>query len=70
MILITGATGLTGSHLALELTRRSSKVKALRRNGSSFDMIRKVFELYAENPEDQYSKIEWIEGDLLEFFFS
>ena len=68
MILITGATGLTGSHLALELTRRGSKVRALRRNSSSEAMIRKVFSLYAENPEGQLSKIEWVEGDLLDIF--
>ena len=68
MILITGATGLTGSHLALELTRRGSKVRAMKRKDSSMAMIRKVFDLYAENPEDQFSMIEWVEGDLLDIF--
>jgi nucleoside-diphosphate-sugar epimerase len=68
MILITGATGLTGSHLALGLTSKGAEVRVLKRKGSNPDMIRKVFSLYSENPEDQLSKIKWVDGDLLDVF--
>jgi dihydroflavonol-4-reductase len=68
MILVTGATGLTGSHLTLELVRSGRQVRALKRPGSSLEMIKKVFSLYSENPDDLFKKIEWVEGDLLDVY--
>jgi len=68
MILITGATGLVGSHLAFELIRSGHAVRALRRPDSRFEMIKKVFSLYSDNPEELFSKIEWVDGDILDIF--
>lgn len=67
MILITGATGLTGAHLALELIRSGNPVRALRRPTSSLEMISTVFRLYSPNPEEDLGKIEWFEGDILDY---
>lgn len=68
MILITGATGLVGSHLTFELTRAGHAVRALRRRDSNLDMINKVFSLYSDEPAELLSKIEWVEGDILDIF--
>jgi dihydroflavonol-4-reductase len=68
MILITGATGLVGSHLSFELIRTGHAVRALKRDGSSLDMIKKVFSLYSDTPEEMFSGIEWVEGDILDIF--
>jgi dihydroflavonol-4-reductase len=68
MKLITGATGLVGSHLTFELIRSGHLVRALRRPDSRFEMIKKVFSLYSDKPEELFSKIEWIDGDILDIF--
>ena len=44
MILVTGATGLVGSHLLLKLTEGKQTVRAIYR---STDRIKKVEELFA-----------------------
>ncbi len=68
MILVTGATGLVGSFLTLELLKKGRQVRALKRPGRNMDMIRRVFELYSDNPEELLSKIEWVDGELLDIF--
>jgi dihydroflavonol-4-reductase len=68
MILITGATGLVGSHLILELVRSGNRVRAMKRQNSSLAMVNKVFSLYSANPEELLTKIEWVEGDILDIF--
>lgn len=69
MILLTGGTGLVGSHLLYELTADGKKVRALKRKGSRLDITEKIFEWY--NPEkftEQFQRIEWIDGDLSDIF--
>lgn len=68
MILITGATGLVGSHLAYDLVSSGYAVRALKRHTSDFTMIKKVFELYSDHSEELFGKIEWIDGDILDIF--
>ncbi len=68
MKLVTGATGLVGSHLILELlTRGDDKIIATKRKTSKVESLKKVFSYYV--PEDEveklYSRIEWREADLL-----
>jgi dihydroflavonol-4-reductase len=69
MILLTGGTGLVGSHLLYELTMDGKRVRALKRKGSRIDIVEKIFEWY--NPEkcqDQFNLIEWVDGDLSDIF--
>jgi nucleoside-diphosphate-sugar epimerase len=67
MILVTGGTGLTGSHLLYELTRRGLSVRSTKRNGSSVEFVRKIFSVYTTNPDDQLRRIEWVDADLLNY---
>ena len=68
MILVTGGTGLAGSHLLLELTSQGNNVRALRRSSSKTDFVHHVFHAYADKPEEQLQRIEWVEGDVLDIF--
>ena len=65
MILITGATGLVGSHLLLELLRNGKQVRALKRSGSSVSAVDKLFAHYNFPPPD---KSVWVEGDVTDYF--
>jgi dihydroflavonol-4-reductase len=66
MILVTGATGLVGSHLLAELLRSGIKVRATRRSGSDTGHLFKILELYSVTPENYAELIEWIDADLLD----
>lgn len=68
MILVTGGTGLAGSHLLLELTRSGQKVRALKRSDASLDKIRKTFSWYVPDPDVLLSNIEWVDGNMLDIF--
>lgn len=68
MILVTGGTGLVGSHLLLELVMAGETVRAIHRKSSSFEGIKKVFS-YGRSvgeAEKLFEAIEWIEADTLE----
>lgn len=66
MILVTGGTGLLGSHLLYQLTDRGTPPRAIFRKDSDLEKVRKVFSYYAENPDELYAKIEWVKADLLD----
>lgn len=62
MILVTGATGLAGSHLLLELIRKGYGVRALCRENSDKTLVQKIFAHYGA--ETLFESIEWTEGDI------
>lgn len=64
MILVTGGTGLVGSHLLIHLIQNGSSVKAIYRKGSLLDRVEKVFNYYHKNGTELFQKIEWVEADL------
>lgn len=64
MILVTGGTGLVGSHLMLHLLKEGTSVKAIHRKNSNIQKVKEVFSYYEENPEQLFNKIQWIEADL------
>ena len=67
MILVTGGTGLLGSHLLLDLAKSGKSVRAIKRSTSDTAMVRKVFSYYVPNPDALLSQIEWVDADLLDF---
>ncbi len=68
MILVTGGTGLVGSHLLLDLVKSGKKVKAIYRNQSKLSEIKKVFSYYVPAKEAAFlfDSIDWVEADILD----
>ena len=65
MILVTGGTGLVGAHLLLHLLENGeAKVRAIYRKSEHITKTKLLFELYKK--ADLFSKIEWIEADILD----
>lgn len=68
MIFVTGGTGLIGSHLLYKLVSEGKDVKALRREKSNLQQVLKVFSWYSSNAEALFSRINWVNGDIQEYF--
>jgi len=66
MILVTGGTGLLGSHLLFRLTSSNNKVRATYRSKPRLEHVKKIFSYYSDNPELHFNKIEWIKADILD----
>ena len=65
-ILVTGATGLLGSHLLYDLLQKHEKVAALKRPSASLDTLREIFSFYTKDPDQLLDRIDWRTGDLLD----
>jgi nucleoside-diphosphate-sugar epimerase len=67
MILVTGGTGLLGSHLLLRLSDERSPVRALYRDASRIEKTKRLFQFYDPiHGSEKFDKIEWVEGDILD----
>lgn len=64
MILVTGGTGLVGSHLLYKLLQTNTSVRAIYRRAHKLELVKKVFSYYTADAEALYQKIEWIEADI------
>jgi dihydroflavonol-4-reductase len=62
MILVTGATGLVGSHLLIALLEDYQSVRAIYRNTASIEKTRSLFQLY--DKEHLFKSIQWIQADI------
>ena len=65
MILVTGGTGLVGSHLLYQICQSETKVRAIKRAHSNTNLVRQVFSYYTEKADALFQKIEWVDADLL-----
>ena len=63
MVLITGATGLLGRVIALELIKKGQKVRACKRPGSDLSDVRESYRYYTEDPGLYFDRIEWVDVD-------
>ena len=63
MNLVTGATGLLGTHLMMELLSRGERVRALVRPSANRQPVEDVFR-FCNNT--RFTDIEWVEGDVLD----
>ena len=68
MILVTGGTGLVGSHLLYRLCSSGKKVRALKRETSSLRIIHKTFSYYTPNADALLNNIEWVTGDVTDIY--
>jgi dihydroflavonol-4-reductase len=67
MILVTGSTGLLGSHVVCELVSNGHAVRALHRSESRKRHVKHVLRHYfPESADELYDRIEWFEGDILD----
>jgi nucleoside-diphosphate-sugar epimerase len=66
MIVVTGGTGLVGSHLLFELASKGNRIKALKRSASNTENVLRTFRYYSENAEELFALIDWVDGDILD----
>ena len=66
MILVTGGTGLVGSHLLFSLTSSGHDVVVLKRPQSDVSNVEKVFSYYTDHPSGLLDKITWRDVDLMD----
>ena len=64
MILVTGGTGLVGTHLLLHLAKKHIAVRAIHREGSDLRNVEKVFSYYEEDSASLFQKIDWVPADI------
>ncbi len=68
MNFVTGATGLVGSHLVSKLLSDQEAVKALRRPESDMQLLKRVIARDHKRPEEVFNRIEWVNGDILDYY--
>ena len=67
MILVTGGTGLLGSHLLFSLTENNQKVRAIFRYENSKKIVMDLFNYYNPNDaEKRWARIDWFKADIRE----
>ncbi|EDO27576.1 predicted protein, partial [Nematostella vectensis] len=64
MILVTGGTGLVGSHLLYELALKNLPIKAIYRTKESLATVKRVFSYFTTNVDELFNKIQWIQADI------
>ena len=64
MVLVTGGTGLVGTHLLFDLLQKGFPVRAIHRKESDLKRVEKVFGYYSENARSLFNKIDWVEADI------
>jgi nucleoside-diphosphate-sugar epimerase len=62
MILVTGATGLVGSHLLIALLENNEKVRAIYRTAASLEKTKSLFHIY--NKTAWFDAVEWVQADI------
>ena len=64
MNLITGTTGLVGSHLALRLLEKGESVRGIFRSEATKSKTLNLFRLYGREP--LFEQIDWVQADILD----
>lgn len=64
---VTGGTGLLGSHLICRLLMQDIPVRAIHRQSSNRDIVKKVIGYYSDKPQELFNRIEWCECDIRDY---
>ena len=64
MILVTGGTGLVGSHLLYHLLLENDSIRAIHQKHSDLNAVKTVFNYYNAGAALLFEKIDWIEASL------
>jgi len=68
--LVTGGTGMLGSHLILSLLERGDEVTAIVRSKESVEKVKHVFRFYRnEGVDELVERVTWVEGNLVCYTF-
>lgn len=65
MILVTGGTGLLGTHVLFQLANSGKSIRAIKRASSDIQLVEKVFNHYSSNGSEIFNAIEWVEADII-----
>jgi nucleoside-diphosphate-sugar epimerase len=68
MIFVAGGTGYLGSHLLYTLVQLGKPVRALYRDKEKLDFFRKFRKFYPAVNDGALDKIEWVKGDILDYY--
>ena len=66
MILVTGGTGLLGSHLLYDLCQQNESIRAIYRSEKRLKKTQGLFSLLGDPDQELFQKIEWIHCSLLD----
>lgn len=64
MILVTGGTGLLGSHLLWRLVQEQVPVKAIYRSEETLKEVKTIFSYYTDKASNYFDKITWVKADI------
>lgn len=68
MNLVTGATGIVGSHVVLTLLQNNQPVVACKQSGSDVKRLEELFSFYTKNAKHLLEKVQWREIDIRDIF--
>ena len=66
MILVTGGTGLVGSHLLYNLAKEGHALRATYRDEDRIELTKKVFGYYTDTPLAIFESIQWVRADIMD----
>ena len=66
MVLVTGGTGLVGSHLLYYLAQKEAPLRALFRSQNRVEKTAELFTLLGDTDGSLFARIEWVQGELLD----